>query len=234
MADARQVARQEQVLAEAQKKLERIEKMRQQMIAQVEKEMQHLEKLREVQEDFTRSPEIEPRLGASSPTPFQSQFDQFNTTKSNDRLSTIGNEGVGLGVGQTEHVQPASKQGSMRTNIDFTGKLQTPAKDTPYYRNGDRDQHWTSLMDNPGQPVYVSGRYVSSEHGNHAISAQGEYEYELSSRALPVSVGDILRAPVHPTGHGDGRAFTTSYLQYMVTDIYSTPKFNRYHDRIEG
>lgn len=212
MAEPRAVTRQEQILAEAQKRLDRIEKMREQMLQQVELEMQRLDEMRTVQEDFTQGSGTEPPLSDASPATFQSQFDQFSTTKSNERLKPVGNEGV----------------------IDFTGKLDPPKDDTPFYSTGDRDQHWTHLVENPGKPVYVSGRYVSSEHGTHAITASKEYEYELSVRALPVSVGDTLRVPVHPTGHSDGRAFSTGHLKLQVTDIYTKAKFHPYHDRIEG
>lgn len=212
MAEPRAISRQEQILAEAQKRLERVEKMHEQMIKQVEVEAQRLEELREVPEDFTQSAGTEPSLSTAAPAGFQSQFDQFSTTKTNERLKPVGNEGV----------------------IDFTGKLEPPKDDAPFYSTGDRDQHWTSIVENPGKPVFVSGRYVSSGHGNHAINSPKEYEYELSVNAFPVSVGDTLRVPVHPTGHNDGKAFSTSHLQYRVTDIYTKAKFTSYHDRIDG
>jgi hypothetical protein len=81
---------------------------------------------------------------------------------------------------------------------------------------------------------FVTKTYTKTEHGTYNINSDQEYEYEVSARALPLSVGDTVRVPVHPTGHGGGKAFTTSYLQLQVTDIYSTPKFHAYHDRIEG
>ena len=212
MSQQRNVARQEQILAEAQKKLGRIDKMREDMAKMVELEMKKLEELRDVHNEFESTPEMKPSLNNDLHASFQSQFDQFSATKSNERLTTIGNEGV----------------------FDFPEKLEAPKDNKPVYKMSDRQEHWTSLTENPGKPVYVSGRYIASGHGTHKIDSTKEYEYELSVRAIPVSVGDVLRAPVHPTGHGDGKAFTTTHLQYQITGIYSNPRFHAYHDRIEG
>ena len=212
MADSRKVSIQEQILLEAQKKLERIEKMREQMARQVELEVQRLNELRDAHEEFIQSGGEKPSLSQAAPSSFQSQFDQFKTTDSNKRLTPIGSKGA----------------------VDLSGILQPIKNDEPYYRASDRDEHWASLSEDPGKPVFVSGRYVSTEHGSYTISSMKEYEYELSTRALPVSVGDTMRVPVHPTGHGDGRAYSTGHLQIMITDIYSKEKFQPYHDRIEG
>lgn len=218
MAEPRNISRQEQILVEAQRKLDRIEKMREEMARQVELEMQRLEEMREVQEDFTQSPGTQPSLSNAAPSSFQSQFDQFSSTKSNERLKTANENRGGL----LKYITTAPE------------KLRPPGNDESFYQTNDRDEHWQSLTENPGKPVYVSGRYISSEHGNNTIDSMKEYEYELSVRAIPVSVGDVLRASVHPTGHGDGKAYTTGHLQFQVTDIYSSPKFHKYHDRIEG
>lgn len=214
MANVKQIARQEIILAEAQKRLERIEKMREQMIAQVEKEMEFLEKLRETPEDFTKSVDVTPNTGASTPESFQSQYDQFGGTRSNERLSTIGNEGIDIaGI--------AKKLTGLGGN------------NSGQYNHSAKAKYWTELIEDPGVPIYASGVYVSSEHGNHSINSIQEYEYKVSTRALPLSVGDVVRVPVHPTGHGDGKAFSTGHLQYMVTALYDTPRFHQYHDLIE-
>lgn len=98
---------------------------------------------------------------------------------------------------------------------------------------GDNPEHWHTLAENPGRPIYVSGRYVSTGHGTYALSSTKTYEYEVSVNALPISVGDTVRVPVHPTGHGRGEAFTTGHLQLRVEDIYTKARFHPYHDRIE-
>lgn len=201
MARPKNIALQEQVLAEAQKKLERIDKMRAEMAKQVELEMKRLNEMREIQEDFTQNAGTTPSLSGAAPATFESQFDKFKTTKSNERLTTIGNEG-----------------------IDFTGKLRTPKEDTPFYRTSDRDEHWQRLDSNPGKTVYISGYYYSSGQNTK------QYEYILGSSQLPISVGDMIRVPVHNAGHNDGKFLSGHDRRFIVTDIYSKEKFKPYHD----
>lgn len=201
------------ILADAQKQLERIEKIRAQMIAQIEKDMEFLEKLRETPEDFTRSPELTPNIGASTPESFQSQYDQFGGTRSNERLSTIGNEGIDIaGI--------AKKLTGLGSN------------NSGQYNHSAKAKYWTELIESPGVPVYASGVYVSTVHGNPVNSIQ-EYEYSVSASVLPLSVGDIVRVPVHPSGHEGFKTFSTGYLNYMITALYDTPRFHQYHDVIE-
>jgi len=214
LADQRRISRQEQILDEAQKRLERLERARELMIQQVEREAQILADMQKDQEDFTRGSQnlgTTPSLSASAPATFKSQFEQFNTTPNVDRLKVIGNEGVSFTIGKLE-----VNKGTEST-----------------YHHSDRSEHWTNLTENPGKPIYASGEFISTEHGSYQIDSTKEYEYEVSARALPISVGDVVRVPVHPTGHGGG-AFTTSYLQMRINSLYSEPKFFAYHDRIEG
>ncbi len=201
----RNVSLQEQRLAQAQKQLERIEKMRQQMEKQVELEMQRLQEMKDVPKDFTQSSTTEPQLSNSSPTSFQSMFYQFDQTKSNERLI---------------------KASSTNKGIDFTGKLEPPKDDESYYRTSDRDQHWDRLTTNPGTQVYVEGYYYSSGAGTK------KYEYVLGSTQLPIAVGDMVQAPVHSSGHGDGQFLQGHDRRFIVTDIYTKEKFHPYHDVI--
>ena len=213
-ANQRNISRQEQILDEAQKRLERLERARELMIQQVEREAQILADMQKEQEDFTsglKNIGTTPPLSASAPATFKSQFEQFNATPNVDRLKVIGNEGISF----------------------TTGKLEVDKGDESQYRHSDRSEHWTELHENPGKPIYASGEFIETEHGSYKIDSNKEYEYEVSARALPISVGDVVRVPVHPTGHSGG-AFTTTYLQMRVNSIYSEPKFFAYHDRIEG
>lgn len=202
---------QERALAEAQRKLERIDKMRAEMAKQVELEQNRLEDMRQIAEDFTSGipASTEPNLTQAAPSGFESQFDRFKTTNANERLKTIGNEGIGT---QT---------------FDVTAdKLKTtaPTANESFYRTNDRDEHWQSLTTDPGKTIYVSGYYFSSGVGS------GEYEYILGSTQLPIRVGDMIRAPVHNKGHGDGKFLSGHDRRFIVTDIYSKEKFTPYHD----
>jgi|GEM_PF-4723122 len=202
------VALQERALAEAQKKLERVEKMRAEMAKQVELEIQRLNEMREAQEDFTSSSETTPNLGQSTGATFQSQYDQFRDVDSNTRLKSTADSGT---VART---------------IEAAGTLLTQETDTPMYRTSDRDQHWETLTTDPGRAVFVSGYYYSSgAHTKH-------YEYQLGSTQLPISVGDMVSAPVHHKGHGDGKFLAGHDRRFIVTDIYSENKFDEYHDII--
>lgn len=212
MAAPHQISRQERMLANAQRQLERIERVREQMLAEIEKQMRELERLQGKSEDFTNSSNTLPHTGLASPASFQSQFDQFDSTLSNKRL-TYGNAPQIPDTG--------------------TGLIPRPTNETAVYRPGDYAEHYSTVMENPGKPLYASGRYIMSEHGSFAITEPKQYEYEVSTRALPLSVGDVVIAPVHPTGHNDGKAFTTNYLQMQITDLYTTPQFTPYHDRLE-
>jgi hypothetical protein len=155
-------------------------------------------------------------MSSTAPPKFQSQFEKFSTTGSNERLKSSG----------------GSTTAPSRSGSDE--KFKPVQNDDPSYSTGDRDQHWQSLIESPGVPMYISGRYIESDHGRHKIESKKEYEYELSARALPVSVGDVLRVPVHPTGHKGGKDYKTVYLKMQVTDIYTKKKFHEYHDRVEG
>lgn len=204
LARPKNVTLQEQVVAEAQKKLARIEKMHEEMKKQVEIEMQRLNEMREQQEQLAQNMNAGtiPSLGNASPMSFQSQFDQFSETKSNERLKPIGNNSV----------------------IDFTGKIPMPENDQPFYRTSDRDEHWSTLNTNPGKTVYVSGYYYSSGPSTK------RYEYILGSTQLPISVGDMVQAPVHSSGHGKGEFLQGHDRRFIVTDIYTKEKFHPYHD----
>ena len=202
------IALQERALAEAQKKLDRIEKMRAEMAKQVELEIQRLNDMLEVQEDFVSSPETTPSLGQSTGAAFQSQYDKFREVDSDTRLKSTNDSG------------------EVARAIEAAGTLLTQATDTPMYRTSDRDQHWDTLTTDPGTAVYVSGYYYSSgAHTKH-------YEYQLGSTQLPLSVGDMVSAPVHYQGHGDGKFLAGHDRRFIVTDIYTNNKFTEYHDII--
>lgn len=213
------IALQERALAEAQRKLERIERMRAEMAKQVELEQKRLEEMRQIADDFTtgNKPIAEPNLSQSAPSSFESQFDKFKTTKSNDRLKSIGNEGIGSQAIDT-----------------FADKLATrsPTANESFYRTSDRDEHWTELNSYPGKSVYVSGYYYSSGKGTK------EYEYKLEPSAYPIKIGDMVQADVHPVGyhtiayHAKGGRDTGHSRRFIITDIYSKKKFYPYHDDI--
>lgn len=214
MADnQRRIARQTQILQDAQKRLERMDRAREQMVRQVEREAQILDEMLKAQDEVQRnldSMRMTPQLDTSAPAVFKSQFDQFEQTRNLQRLSPEASSGM-----------------------DFSGKLKPPAEDKPVFSMGDNAEHWRTLAENPGRPIYVSGRYVSTGNGTFALSSPKAYEYEVSASALPLSVGDTVRVPVHPTGHGRGEAFTTGHLQLRIDDIYTKARFHEYHDRIE-
>ncbi len=213
MADARQISRQEQLLADAQKQVERAKRLMEEAVKRAEREAQILADMQKAQADFTVPQGTTPQLSQSSPASFQSQYDQFSSTKSNERL------------------RPATGSPSA---FEYIGKPSTPKLGDPQYSHGDRDQHWSNLMDMPDKPVYASGRYISSGHGTYAIDSPKEYEYLVSAAALPLSVGDTVRVPVNPTRPERGkRGLTTAYLQMQITDIYTKERFHPYHNKIE-
>jgi hypothetical protein len=203
---AKNVSLQEQALANAQRKLDRIEKMRAEMIKQVELEMERLAEMEAAPADFASSgPTTEPPLTQSAPTNFQSQFDKFNTTPNAERLRGTNEKG---------------------TPLNFPGILTKPPDDKPSFSFASGDEHWSTLREDPGKKVYVSGYYYSS--GSHTK----RYEYELDSPALPISVGDMVSAPVHYQGHLDGKMLKGHDRRFIVTDIYSKNRFTPYHDVI--
>lgn len=87
----RNIALQEKAVEDAQRKLNRIEKMREEMARQVQLEMKRLEEMRQQASDFTRANADslpQPSLNASVPEPFESQFDKFNTQPSTGTLES--------------------------------------------------------------------------------------------------------------------------------------------------
>ena len=120
--DKRRIARQTQILQDAQKRLERMDRAREQMVKQIEREAQILDEMLKEQGEVQRSLNsmgTKPELDMSAPATFQSQFDQFNLTRNVDRLSS----GVSRG-------------------IEFNGKLESPSDDKPIYSMGDNSEHW--------------------------------------------------------------------------------------------
>lgn len=213
----RNIALQERAVKEAQEKLNRIERMREQMAQQVALEQKRLDEMRRQATDFTRSKADElaqPSASASIPEGFQSQFDRFNTTPSNKRLETIGNEGIDIKI-------PESPSNPEPTKL--AGGAQ-PTQNQTFYRTSDQDQHWLKLNTDPGTAVYVSGYYYSSGEMSK------RYEYQLGSTQLPIAVGDMVMAPVHSQGHGDGKFLAGHDRRFIITDIYSKEKFRPYHD----
>jgi len=204
------ITRQEQILAEAQKKLERAERLREEMVKQVEAEMKRLEEMRDIAENasnFTQGGTW-PNLSTASPASFESQYDQFSTTGSNSRL-TSGNT-------QTKPL-----------DIDI---LQTPQNDGPTYSHSERGNKWTHLNEYPPEEtVYISGRYISTTRSRTPIDSSKQYEYKLSTHAVPLAVGDQMIVPVHKSLHRNGRP-DERMLILKVEEIYSNQRFNEYHD----
>lgn len=220
----RNIALQERAVADAQKKLERIDRMRAEMAKQVELEQKRLEEMRRQADDFTMGvSETLPSLGASNPEGFQSQYDKFTTSPANSRLTQIGNEGITINPPPLP--TGAQRQRSDAGTSDNTEKLQRPGNND-YWSYFDRDQHFTELTEDPNKPVYVSGYYFSDGAGTK------EYEYMIGSTQLPLRVGDMIHAPVHSSGHNDGKFLTGHDRRFIVTDIYTEPKFKSYHDVI--
>ncbi len=118
-----------------------------------------------------------------------------------------------------------------------TEPADSPFKNVDSYRFWDRDTHFTTISQDPGVTVYVSGIYVASEHGNHTIASKKEYEYILPPsefEASPVSVGDTLTVPVNRRVINGGREHKAGHLTLEVTDIYTKLKFHPYHERTDG
>jgi len=210
----RNITLQERALSEAQKKLDRIDRMRDEMAKQVELEQKRLEEMRQVAEDFTTGtqPVTNPSLSSATPASFQSQYDQHSSTLSNERLKT-GADGEGIVSAVIDKAQESLG-------------VKPPTSNQSFYRTSDRDEHWIALATDPGKAVFVSGYYYSSGETTK------RYEYILGSTQLPISVGDMVQAPVHSSGHGDGRFLRGHDRRFIVTDIYSKNKFQPYHDVI--
>ena len=202
------VALQERRLAELQKQLDRIEKMRADMAKQVELEMQRLNEMREIPDNFTNNTETLPSLNQSSGAGIRPQYDQFRDMDSNARL------------------KPIEDGGAVAKAIETAGTLLKQETDTPVYRTSDRDMHWDEVTTDPGVPLFVSGYYYSSGEDTK------RYEYMIGSTMLPLKVGDMVSAPVHSKGHGDGAFLKGHDRRFIVTDIYTQQKFHEYHDVI--
>ena len=230
---ARNIALQERAVEEAQRKLNRIEKMREEMARQVQLEMKRLEEMRKQASDFTRANAdslTTPSLSASAPESFQSQFDKFNTTPA-AKLEQPGKNGVAIDIPSSPTGQQADNlKAGNKTGIDL-GPLETangePLQNQSFYRNSDRDQHWNEINTDPGVPVYVSGYYESSG------PASKRYEYRVSSGLVPLKVGDRVDAVVHPGGHNRGFISNKPHdRRFIITDIYTTQKYSGDHDII--
>lgn len=222
----RNIALQERTVAEAEKKLARIERMREEMARQVELEQKRLEEMRRMADDFTAANAAalpQPPLGDSQPESFQSQYDKFTNSSTNTRLTQIGNEGLVINPPKLATGSQAEAEAAGTSGKNEALKQQGNAD---YFSYFDRDQHFTELTQDPNQPVYVSGYYYSSGQDS------GEYEYEIGSTQLPLRVGDMVQAPVHSSGHNDGRFLVGHDRRFIVTDIYTQPKFKPYHDVI--
>lgn len=216
----RNVALQEQKLKEAQANLARVEKMREQMAKQVAVEQKRLDEMRQRATDFTKSRTDElprPSMSASKPEGFESQFDRFNMTPSNARLESIGREGIDIRMPWVDQLDPPAP---------ILGGGGKPLENVTSFRTSDRDQHFTELNSDPGMAVYVSGYYETSGVGSK------RYEYQLGSTQLPIRVGDMVLAPVHSQGHGDGKFLVGHDKRFIVTDMYTEMKFKPYHDVI--
>lgn len=228
----RNIALQEKAVEEAQRKLNRIEKMREEMAKQVQLEMQRLEEMRQQASDFTRANAdslTTPSLSSSAPSTFQSQFDQFHTTPT-QKLESMDKRGVDIEMINSPTGQQANNlKAGNKTGIDL-GPLETvnenPLQNQSFYRNSDRDLHFLSLATDPGTAIFVSGYYYSSGQGSK------RYEYQLGSSQLPINVGDMVKAPVHSSGHNDGKFLKGHDRRFIITDIYTKEKFEPYHDVI--
>lgn len=205
MAAPNQITRQERILADAQRHLDRIEKMHEAMKKQVEAEMRKLEELQGVSSGYVNMGEIVPPQSLSSPADFKSQFDQFGSTLSNQRLTT-------------ELQKPISTQA-----------LPTASNANPWYNSGNHGQSWQELNQDPGKPVHVSIEYTNSKSGT-PINAKHTYEYQLSPSALPLKVGDRMEVPVHHNYHpwnkrmGSGKMWEGELIG-VVTSIHENPNF---------
>ncbi len=228
----RNIALQEKAVEEAQRKLNRIEKMRDEMARQVQLEMKRLEEMRQHASDFTRANAdslTNPSLSSSAPNTFQSQFDQFRTTTVS-KLEPMDKLGVDIEIANSPTGQQANNlNAGNKTGID-PGPLETvngnPLQNQSFYRNSDRDEHFLSLATDPGTAIFVSGYYYSSGQDSK------RYEYQLGSTQLPISVGDMVKAPVHSSGHNDGKFLKGHDRRFIITDIYTKEKFEPYHDVI--
>ena len=224
----RNIALQEKAVEDAQRKLNRIERMREEMAKQVQLEMKRLEDMRQQANDLTKANEdalTQPNLSKSTQESFESQFEQFNTTPSIDKLKQ-GGTGIDirlpiLPTGKAADNRNAGIGNGENNPLEADGK---PLDNVSFYRTSDQDQHFTTLTADPGTAVYVSGYYYSSGQDSK------RYEYQLGSTQLPLSVGDMVQAPVHSQGHLDGKFMKGHDRRFIVTDIYTKEKFKPYHD----
>lgn len=249
-----QVTRQERALQKTANQLAQMEKAHERMVAQYEAALAELERLRQqVAQDVSgqmANMEIQPPLGTAMPQGINSQYDKFINKTSNSRLrsTTQGNirpgEPFGLQAGENAIHTGTSSASTLRGHIptgdtplgsppggvDATYAQKLPTEDTtdvPMYRSADMDNHYDAVRNSNGEPLYVSGYYSKSG------STSKTYEYLLWPTAIPISVGQTVRAPVHPVGYHQGRRTGPGHdLDFVVTDIYTKEKFRPYHDMI--
>ena len=240
----RDIAAQERAVKNAQEKLNRIERMRDAMARQVAEEQKRLDQMRQQATDFTYSRADElprPSGSGAAPNGFESQFDRFGDTPSNRRLQVSGGEGPGSTALQAPERLHGTGEDSPGTGIHTSqGPAQAapplegqdkPLQNQSFFRNADRDRHWTELDTDPGTSLYVSGYYLSSGEDSK------QYEYQIGYDMLPVKVGETVRAIIHLGGHQAHFSNTTGkkhdwYRRFVITDIYSTPKYGGSHDTI--
>lgn len=192
---------QERRLEQAQRMLDRIRKQEEKARQLVELELKRLEAMRSGQEDqLSSAVGVQPEITSASPTAFQSQYDQFDSTLSNRRLTQDSGDVLSADM------------------------LKSPDDNVPSFSYADNDQHWETLRRDPGVKVYISGYYYSSG------AQTKQYEYELGSTNIPISRGDMIEVPVHRQGHNDGKFLSGHDRRFVVTDIYTNEKFKPYHD----
>lgn len=234
----RDIAAQERAVRAAQEKLNRIERMRDAMARQVAEEQKRLDEMRRQATNFTYSRADElPRPNGGAPDDFNSQYDQYGDTPSNQRLGQSGGASPGAdpNINVPERLRPIGDNGA-ETDIRLPQLPEdarplplgtpSPTQNDSFPSNADRSKHWDTMNVDPGGPIYVSGYYYSSGAGSK------EYEYRVGLSLMPFKVGDMVDAVVHPGGHS-GSYFNPGWdRRFIITDIYNAPKYGGDHDVI--
>lgn len=219
-------------VAQAQQDLDRIERMYEEMKKRVEEETRKLNEL--IQENQRIADQLAQPIQTTPPTSargafqFRTQYDQFDNTPSNERLTKVD---VGTPISS---IQAPRTRDRRPNEIDYDGHLRTPESDKTQYSFADQDIHLEEVdpASNFSQGYYVSGYYNKSGAGSK------EYEYRLLPGAGNVQVGQTVRAVVHPVGyhtgayHAGGNRRVEHEIDFTITDIHTERQFLPYMDNI--
>lgn len=230
MATPQELARAQRLLADRQRQLEQLDKVRAQMVAAIEKEANQLAQLQKQAEGVAESflTGTTPHLSTRAEAQFQDQYQQFDTTAPVKLGRAIPTPST-----VREQKPPVPNPSGTFSTQGREAVPQSYDQSGRWFNQADDRVNWQTLTGRSPEKTYVSGTYVRTINGNPIKNSGKEYEYELTAGALPLSVGEEIVAPVHSGGHYHGMLGKKINLIYRVNSIYEGRKYFGEHDRIE-